>query len=413
MLHFFRTLGVAQYCDSIRANEVDGPMLDDLIRTDGLAELNIVSKLHASKVRSRFRQAMSPTGPDATPKSPADGDATKVAGDRGEDWPQHAERPEAPFDAGGQFSTPRRQPSEHFGVSLGGGPSRLEHSSDTENRSRSPSVCCRRFRRIARYRVRGVESLGEVSDRANQVAQDFLAGKGKKPNISDCKQGKRWQVPKETRQENQMLTRCRCNTHKGCAVWMKFILTDHGEFEAWESFTSSHTAEWNVLRGRRNGSDVVKSPCTHAMKASVADTIEEMGREAATKLTPLQLKDLLAAADKPTPPAQYLRNALAQYLPMSFEILWFCKYRQQIEYMFLVLRHDFLPWIVPSVCQVRVRYAGRCCRRSGRRITRRRRRTSSIGSGLGDIVPAWPSNALRRCENGAAMARFASRIRQP
>ena len=72
---------------------------------------------------------------------------------------------------------------------------------------------------------------------------------------------------------------------------------------------------------------------------------------------------------------------------MSFEILWFCKYRQQIEYIFLVLRHDFVPWIVPSVCRVRVRYAGRCCRRSGRRITRRRRRTSSIGSGLGDIVP--------------------------
>ena len=66
VLHFFRTLGVAQYCDSIRANGVDGPMLDDLIRTDGLAKLNIVSKLHASKVRSRFRQAMSPTGPDSS-----------------------------------------------------------------------------------------------------------------------------------------------------------------------------------------------------------------------------------------------------------------------------------------------------------------------------------------------------------
>ena len=312
MLHFFRRLGLAQYCDSIRANEVDGPMLDDLIRTDGLAKLNIVSKLHASKVRSRFGKAMSPTGPDATPKSPADGDATNVAGDRGEDWPQHAERPEAPFDAGGQFSTPRRQPSEHFGVSLGGGPSRLEHSSHTKNRSRSPSVRCRGFRRIAGYRVRGVESLAEASDRVIHEAQVFVAGKGKKPNISDCKQGKKWQVPNETKQENQMLTRCRCNTHKGCPVWMELILTDRGEFEAWESFTSSHTAEWNVLRGRRNGSDVVKSPCTHAMKASVADTIEEMGREAATKLTPLQLKDQLTAAEKPTPPAQYLSNTLKQ-----------------------------------------------------------------------------------------------------
>ena len=48
------------------------------------------------------------------------------------------------------------------------------------------------------------------------------------------------------------------------------------------------------------------------MKASVADTIEEMGREAATKLTPLQLKDQLTAAEKPTPPAQYLSNTLKQ-----------------------------------------------------------------------------------------------------
>lgn len=57
---FFRGLGLGQYVEAVQEHGIDGPILSELIRMDGLDDIGVISKLHKAKIYSHLRRRAAP-----------------------------------------------------------------------------------------------------------------------------------------------------------------------------------------------------------------------------------------------------------------------------------------------------------------------------------------------------------------
>lgn len=57
VIHFFRGVGLGQYVKVVEEHGIDGPILSELIRMDGLDDINVTNKLHKAKIYSHLRRA--------------------------------------------------------------------------------------------------------------------------------------------------------------------------------------------------------------------------------------------------------------------------------------------------------------------------------------------------------------------
>eukprot|EP00928_Gymnodinium_smaydae_P092254 TRINITY_DN7607_c0_g1_i2.p2 TRINITY_DN7607_c0_g1~~TRINITY_DN7607_c0_g1_i2.p2 ORF type:complete len:129 (+),score=13.18 TRINITY_DN7607_c0_g1_i2:146-532(+) len=64
VVQLLRELKLEQYIAAVEENEIDGPVLTDLARADGLHELGITSMIHRSKIRAALERLERSAGPD-------------------------------------------------------------------------------------------------------------------------------------------------------------------------------------------------------------------------------------------------------------------------------------------------------------------------------------------------------------